>query len=313
METRIRQKIIVVVGPTASGKTALAIHLAKRFSGEVISADSRQIYRGMNIGTAKPKLVKKGKAFFSEGVRHYLMNVRDINQPFSAKDFKTLAERAIRDIAKRKKLPVIVGGTGLYVKTLVENLNLTATPPNPRLRRKLEKDLKTRGLPYLYSKLVELDAEAAYIVDPKNPRRVIRALEVAITNKKPLKQTRTKNKPRFDFLEIGIECPRDKLKKKIEDRVSAMVKSGLIGEVRYLIQKYGSSPEPLSAIGYREVIAMLEKKIPMEDAIRQMQTNTWRYAKKQIAWFRKDLRVNWIKNKKEAELLAKKFLTATAA
>ncbi len=301
-------KIVVIVGPTASGKTAFAIRLAKKLDGEVISADSRQVYRGMDIGTAKPKLVRKSGALFSESIRHHLMDICDINQPFTAKDFKTLAERAIRDISKRNKLPMVVGGTGLYIKALVENLNLTATPPNAGLRRKLESELKKYGPPRLYSKLVKLDPEAAYIVDSKNPRRVIRALEIALASKKPLAEVRSSGQSPFDILEIGINRPREELKRKIEKRVIEMIKTGLIAEAKKLVAAYPQKPEPFSAIGYREIIDYLENKIPLDEAVRQIQSSTWRYAKKQIAWFKKDPRVIWVSSQKQAKALVKNFL-----
>lgn len=303
-----KPKVVVIVGPTASGKTALAIHLAKKFNGEIISADSRQVYSGMDIGTAKPKLARRGKFLYSQNIRHHLMNIRKISQPFSAADFKNRAEKAVRDIAARGKLPIVVGGTGLYVKTLVESLNLAATPADLRLRRKFTRELKTDGLAHLFSKLIKLDPEAAYIIDPKNPRRVIRALEIALAGKKPLTKARTRRRPLFNFLELGIDVPREELKKKIEVRVRAMITGGLVDEVRELLRSHGKNSEPLSAIGYREVIDYLGGKISLDRAIRQIQTNTWRYAKKQIAWFKKDPRVRWIKTKPEAEGLVSAFI-----
>ncbi len=303
-----RGRVLVIVGPTASGKTALAIRLAKKFNGEVISADSRQIYRGMDIGTAKPRLIRRGAAIFSEGIRHHLLDIRNINQSFTAKDFKTLAERAIRGIIKREKLPIVVGGTGLYVKTLVENLNLADTPPNRKTRSRLEKELALKGPKSLYDQLVKLDPEAAYIVDPQNPRRVIRALEIALGGKSRASRAEAKRNPFFDFLEIGLEKPRAGLKRIIEKRALAMAERGLAREVKTLIARYGKDKEPLSAIGYREIILVLEGQATMEEALRKIQANTWRYAKKQIAWFKKDPKVHWVKTPAEAEKMAAKFL-----
>lgn len=305
----IKPKVIVIVGPTASGKSDLAISLAKKFHGEVISADSRQVYKGMDIGTAKPKLARRGNALFSQEIRHHLMDIKTINQPFNVQSFKTLAERAIRDIAKRNKLPIVVGGTCLYIKALVDNLTLTETPPNKKLRQRLKIEMKKKGLTALFEKLIKLDPEAAYIVDHQNPRRVIRALEIVLTQKKPLQELRGKREPFFETFQIGIDLLRPILKKRIEERVTKkMLKNGLIEEVKKLIEKYGKHHEPLSALGYREIINYLDGIITLEEAVHQNITGTWRYAKKQIAWFKKDPRVQWIKTKKEAEELAQSFL-----
>ncbi len=304
-----KPRIVVVVGPTASGKSELAIYLARRFNGEVISADSRQVYRGMDIGTAKPKLTRRKNKLYSQGIRHYLMNIKDINQSFSVKSFKILAERSIQDIARRGKIPFVAGGTGLYIKALVDNLTLTETPPNKTLRQNLEKELGTKGLSFLYKRLIKLDPEAAYIVDPKNPRRVIRALEIALTQRKPLKEARAKKIPFFDALQIGISREPLLLKKRIKERVvKEMMKNGLVEEVKKLVQKYGANHEPLSALGYREIIDYINGKITLEEAIRQNQSATWRYAKKQLAWFKKDTRICWIKTKREAEKLVGVFI-----
>ena len=306
-------KIVVIVGPTASGKSELAISIAKKFNGEIISADSRQVYRGMDIGTAKPKLIKKGRNFFFAGVRHHLVDVRSVDQTFTVKEFKDLAEKAAKGIIKRGKVPIVAGGTGLYIKALVDNLNFAKTRPDEKLRKKLGRELDKKGLGALYQRLVRADPEAAYIVDPQNPRRVIRALEIALTRKKPLKNARARNKPLFTALQIGIDRRPSALKRKIEKRAAVMIKSGLVGEVKKLIEKYPTAPEPLSAIGYREVIEYLEGKITRDEAIERMRSNTWRYAKKQTVWFRKDRRIHWVKTKKEAEFLVKEFMRLRGA
>ena len=307
-----KPKVTVIVGPTASGKSELAISIAKKFSGEIVSADSRQVYRGMDIGTAKPELVKKNGALFSRGVRHHLLDIRDINQTFTAKEFKDLAEKAIKEILNRGKLPIVVGGTGLYIKALTDNLNLATTPPNEKLRKKLQNELNRRGVTALYERLVCLDPEAAYIVDRKNPRRVIRALEIALTQKSSLEKLRTGGEVPFVFLQIGLRRSSEILKKKIERRAVAMVSAGLVKEVKNLVKKYSPDLEPLSAIGYREICEHLQGKIPLAEAVRKMQRNTWRYAKKQMAWFARNKRVRWVKKGKEAEALVRKFLARSS-
>lgn len=307
-----KPKVIVIVGPTASGKTDLAIRLAEKFNGEIISADSRQVYRGMDIGTAKPKLVKKG-GLFSKNIRHHLLDVRDINQPFTAKEFKNLAEKAIKEILGRGKLPIVVGGTGLYIKALTDNLNLAAIPPNEKLRKELEKELNKKGVGALYEKLIRLDPEAAYIVDQQNPRRVIRAMEIVLSRQGSLQKIRSEGEPSFDIIALGLYCSPNILKRKTERRVKAMIGAGLVKEVKKLIKKYSYDSEPLSAIGYREIYKYLQGKISLAEAVRKMQSNTWRYAKKQMIWFARDKRVRWIEKRKEAEKLVGKFLAAKEA
>lgn len=324
-----KPKIIVIVGPTASGKSALAIKLAKKFNGEIISADSRQIYRGMDIGTAKPPHSNiecggkptKNEEFYSNGVRHYLIDIKNPNENYTALEYKRDAIKAIRKILKKKKIPILVGGTGLYVKAVVDNLNIPKVAPNPKLRNKLEKEIEKYGLNFVFNKLIKLDPEAAYIVDPNNPRRIIRALEIAIKTKKPFSAQRKTGKPLFDFLEIGIKWPKNTLDGRINKRVDLMIKKRLTDEVKNLIKKYGKEQQSFDAIGYREVIDYLDKKTSLEEAMELMKKNTRNYAKRQMTWFRKDTRIHWInphtkkfgvgvKNEKEAEKLTKDFLSS---
>ena len=295
-------KLIVVVGPTASGKSALAIKIAKKFNGEIVSADSRQIYRGMNIGTAKP--TKKEII----AIPHHLIDIKNPNENYTVAEYKRDAIKTINKILKKKKLPILVGGTGLYIKAILDNLNIPEVAPDMKLRGKLEKKIKKYGLKYLFEKLIKIDPEAAYIVDQNNPRRIIRALEIAIKTKKQFSSQRKTGKPIFDFLEIGIEWPKNTLNERINKRVDLMIKEGLIGEVENLIKKYGQKHQSFDAIGYREIIEYLNKKSSLETAIDLIKNKTRRYAKRQITWFKKDKRINWIKNQKRVEKLVKKFL-----
>ncbi|MCX6721801.1 MAG: tRNA (adenosine(37)-N6)-dimethylallyltransferase MiaA [Candidatus Staskawiczbacteria bacterium] len=189
-------KLLVIVGPTASGKTALSIKLAKKLNGEIVSADSRQIYQGMDIGTAKPLDL--------EGIPHYLLDIKNPDQPYTVAEYKEDAIKIIKDMQKRGKLPIMVGGTGLYIKSVVENLDIPKIEADPALRQKIEKDIEKHGLDYVFKQLIKLDQEAAYIVDPKNPRRIIRALEITLLTKKPFSSQRKSGNPLFDVLEIGI-------------------------------------------------------------------------------------------------------------
>lgn len=286
-------KLIVVLGPTASGKTDLAIKLAKKYNGEIISADSRQIYCGMDIGTAKPLDL--------EGVPHWILDIKNPDQPYTVAEFKDDAIRIIKDIQKRNKLPILCGGTGLYIKAVVENLDIPKVEANPLLREKIEKEIQERGLNFVFEKLVKLDPEAAYIIDPKNPRRVIRALEITMATKKPYSDQRKSGKPIFDVLEIGIACEKNDLIKRTNKRIDIMIEDGLVEEVKNLINKYGAEQQAFDAIGYREVIEFLNNKTTLQQATEDMKKNTWHFAKRQMTWFKKDKKIHWIKNYQEAE------------
>ncbi len=295
-------KVVVIVGPTASGKTALSLKLSKKFSGEIISADSRQIYRGMDIGTAK---VSKEKM---NVIKHHLIDIKNPNQDYTVAEFKKDAIKAINKIITLDKLPIIVGGTGLYISSLVNNLEIPKIKENKKLRAKIEKEIKEKGLEYVFDKLIELDPEAAYIVDPLNPRRVVRALEVATISGKPYTLQRKVGKPLFEFLEIGIIQSPEILRQRISNRISQMIKDGLVDEVKSLVSKYGYQVKVFDAIDYREIIGYLKSEISLDQAIELMTKNTWHYGKRQITWFKKDKKIHWIKNQKEAENLVAKFI-----
>ncbi|OGE76197.1 MAG: tRNA (adenosine(37)-N6)-dimethylallyltransferase MiaA [Candidatus Doudnabacteria bacterium RIFCSPHIGHO2_02_FULL_48_21] len=289
-------KLVIITGPTAAGKTALSLKLAKKFTGEIISADSRQIYTQMDIGTAKA--TKKEL----KNVPHHLIDVRTPDKDYTLAQFKRDAIKTIKQIQKRGRVPFLVGGTALYINALVSNLEIPEVKPNKKLRKKLEK----LSLNELYKKLVSLDPEAAYIIDPKNPRRIIRALEITASGKL-YSQTRKKGPQLFDMLVLGINAPGAKLKRNIERRVDIQIKNGLVKEVKNLIKRYGKKPQAFDAIGYREVIAYLEKKITFKEAIAQIKKNTWYFAKRQNTWFRK-LPINWINNQGQAEKMLAKFI-----
>jgi len=295
------KKLIVILGPTASGKSELALKLAKELNAEIVSADSRQIYKGMDIGTAKP--VKKERKI----IKHYLIDIKKPNQLYTVWEYKRNAIGTINQIIKRDKVPFLVGGTGLYIKAIVDNLEIPKVKPDWKLRKSLELKIKTQGLKSLYDELIKIDPEAAYIVDSQNPRRIIRALEVAIKSKKPFSQQRKKGKSLFDVLEIGLNVSEGKLKEKIEKRVDKMVKMGLVKEVENLIEIYDKNLFTFDTIGYREIIDYLTKKISLAKAIEKIKKNTWHFAKRQMTWFKKDERIIWVKNQKEAEKLVKTF------
>lgn len=325
-------KIVVILGPTAAGKSDLSIKLAKKYNGEIVSADSRQIYREMNIGTAKPAAdlpnsyrIKSNKSriansvfgrnslkfvYHSSGIPHHLIDIKNPNEEYSAAEYKADCLKIIYEILKKKKLPILVGGTGLYIKAVIGNLKIPEVRADKNLRQKLEETLKEHGVEHLYNQLIKLDPEAAYIIDPKNPRRVIRALEITLLSNKPFSEQREKGGKLFDALEIGINIPNTRLRKKIERRVDLMMQNGLLEEVKNLIKQYPLDTPAFDAIGYRELIGYFKFKKSLKEAVEEIKENTWHYAKRQLTWFRADREIKWIKNTAEAERLLRRFVRA---
>lgn len=289
------QKLIVILGPTASGKSEIAVKLAKKFKGEIVSADSRQIYREMDIGTAKPKNTK--------GIAHYLIDKIKPNREYNAALYKKEAIKAVKSIQKRGKVPFLVGGTGLYIQAIVDNIQFPKVPANNKLREGLEK--KTiKNLFQIYKKL---DPEGAKLIDKANKRRLVRAIEVCKITGKPFWQQRKKEEPMFNILQIGIKLPKNLLRKNIEKRVEIMFRQGLEREAKYLIKKYGWIP-PLNTIGYQEWRYFFEDKINKEEVKKAIIRHTNKFARRQMTWFKKDKTIRWIKKKKEAEKLTRSFL-----
>lgn len=296
-------KIIVVVGPTASGKTALGLELAKKFDGEIINADSRQVYTGMNIGTAKIAR-GPGKEYIAEGVRHHLIDVVQPDDEFTLAHYKKMAVVAIDDIIKRGKLPIIVGGTGLYVWSIIDNLDIPAVAPDTVLRAKLEK----LNLPELIKLLKEADPLSAGNIDLKNPRRVLRALEVALSTDESFITKRKMLPPLYDVLQLGIIVERDELVKRVNDRVDRQIRDGLVDEVSGLSKKYAWNLPAMSGIGYRQIGLFLKGEMSLADAVEMIKRDTRRYAKRQITWFKRDKRIHWVKNFNDAETELKSFI-----
>ena len=283
--------VLAVVGPTASGKTWLGVELAKIYGGEVISADSMQIYKGMDIASAKPTEDEK------QGTPHHLMDFLDRDVSFSAADYVSLANEKIREILSRGKLPIIVGGTGLYIDSLLENVKFSEGGSDEAYRRELYDFAKEKGSEALHARLAELDPEAAEGIHPNNLVRVVRALEVChVTGRRfsDLKrESRTVESP-YDSLIIGLNFEdRQKLYDRIDLRVDEMVKAGLIEEARQLWQESGMKTAA-NAIGYKELIPYFEGKAELEDCIGIIKQETRRYAKRQLTWFRRNSRIQWI-------------------
>lgn len=310
-------KLIVILGPTASGKTKVAIELAKKFNGEIVCADSRTIYKWMDIGTAKPVNAKtqnkqKRGEYISEGIGHHLIDVVYPYEEFSLVDFKEKATKVINDIIKRGKVPFLVGGTGLYIDAIIKNLEIPSVAPDKKLRKKLEKE----GLENLIEKLKKLDPESAEKIG-NNKRKITRALEVCIKTGRKFSEIGKTGKPIFDALQIGITMSRPELYKRIDFRVEEMFKNGLIEEIKEIVEKLkkrGLSFKEIwelpsmSGIGYKQVGMYLREEIDSEEARRLVARDTRHYAKRQITWFKRDKAIKWIKNKKQAEKFIEKNL-----
>lgn len=282
-------KVIAIVGPTAVGKTALSIRLAQRMGGEVISGDSMQVYRHLNIGTAKVTPAEQS------GIAHHLIDIRDVDQRFSAADFQQLAGSAIKDISRRHRLPLVVGGTGFYVSALVQNLPLGGdhfSPGSSQLRRQLQAIADRGDKEQLWMRLHQVDPQAADKIPLNNVRRVIRALEVIQTTGHLFSQ-QPQRRPIADFLLIGLTTDRKVLYQRINDRVDQMVEQGLVDEARWLYSHGGPDYQAGKGIGYRELFPYFEGQRSLSAAIEQVKKDSRHYAKRQLTWFRNKLTVHW--------------------
>lgn len=279
--------VVTIFGPTASGKSAFAILLAKKINGEVIVADSRQIYRGMDIGTAK-NISDKDKNKKNDtlepikisGVNHYLINICDLNETFNVALFKKAAFLCIEKIVGEGKWPIVCGGTPLYISAITRNLNLAGTLPNKKLRETLEKTPTDK----LFEQYLKLDPEGAKNIDKRNKRRLVRAIEVCLTTGKPFWQQRTKKSVEYPLIKIYIKPDKERLKQNISLRVDEMLKAGLNNEAYLLIKKFGNV-EPLKTIGYQEFATQQKSNLSRKDLII---AHTWQFAKRQINWFDKE-------------------------
>jgi tRNA dimethylallyltransferase len=290
-------KLIIILGPTASGKTELSIKLAKDFNGEIVSADSRQIYRKMNIGTAKATLKE------IEKIPHHLINIIQLNESFNVAIFKELAIKKIKEIREKNKLPFLVGGTGLYIKSIVDNMNFPKVPPQKELRKKLE-EKEIKELFQIYKKL---DPEGSKNIQKDNKRRLIRAIEVSKITGKPFWKQRNRGEQKFNTLQLGIELSKEQIRERIEKRVKKMIKLGLEKEAKNLIKKYSWVP-PLQTIGYQEWKEYFEGKINKKEVKEKIIIHTNQFYKRQMTWFKKNKEINWIDNYKEAKKLIKEFI-----
>lgn len=284
------EKVIAVVGPTASGKTVLAIELAKRLTGEIVSCDSMQVYRGMEIGTAKPSASELAEA------PHHLIGVVDPETPFSVADYVPMAERAIEGILARHRVPILAGGTGLYARSLLQGVQFEENSRDEALRERLESKLASQGIAPLYEELVRLDPEAALKIHPNNKKRVLRALEYCIVTGEKFSLQSPVSAPRYDSLLLCIAYrDRQLLYDRINRRVDRMLESGLIEEARDFFSRFGtSSGTAAQAIGYKELLPYFTGEASLETAAEAIKRETRRYAKRQLTWFRREPGVTWI-------------------
>jgi tRNA dimethylallyltransferase len=294
-----KPKVIAVVGPTSSGKTALGIFLAQKLGGEVISADSRQVYKGLNLGTGK--VTKKEMA----GVPHHLLDVANPKRVFSASDFKKLGERALKTIHKNKKIPMLVGGTGLYADVLMGRMVLPEVAPNQALRKTLEKMSEAE----LY-KLLLKDPERAETIEPGNKRRLVRALEIAeAVGKSPAKPSAMQGQEKYEVLWLGLNPGLDVLKKKIAKRLRERFTAGMLTEAKRL-HAAGLSYKRMTELGleYRSMASYLQGKQTKEAMLAELDTAIANYAKRQLRWFKRNSNIVWVSGKQEALKLAKEFV-----
>ncbi|NPA90404.1 MAG: tRNA (adenosine(37)-N6)-dimethylallyltransferase MiaA [Chloroflexi bacterium] len=282
--------LIVLIGPTAVGKTDLSLQLAQRFDGEIVSADSRLLYRGMDIGTAKPTPEERAR------VPHHLIDITTPDRPLSLAEYLQLAHQAIQDIHARGKRPFLVGGTGQYIWALLEGWQTPHVPPDQAFRARLEEEAREKGVHVLYERLRRLDPDAAQRMDPNNLRRIIRALEVIEHTGKPFSQQQRKIPPPYRPLIIGLTRPRDELYRRVDERIERMIQAGLVDEVRRLLDAgYDPALPALSGIGYRQIIDYLQGRLTLEEAKHAMRKATRRFVRHQYNWFRPDdPRILWV-------------------
>ncbi len=290
--------ILVIAGPTASGKTALALEIARRIPIEIISADSRQVYKFLTIGTAKPALVQLKQ------VRHYFVDEILPEQHFNAGEFGIKGRAAIQEVVKQKKMPVVVGGTGLYIRSLVDGL-FSGPGKEDEIREELEARLESEGAESLLEELQRVDPDAAARMLPSNQRRIIRALEVYYATGKPISQHHDEQEKAqfFNTIFVGLQWDRKKLYERINLRVETMLAAGFLDEVKGLVSRgYDDRLKSLQTVGYKEAFAFLREEISYNQMVELMKQNTRRFAKRQLTWFRKNERIRWFEIKEEEEI-----------
>jgi len=284
--------VVVICGPTATGKTAAAIALAERLGGEVINADSMQVYCGMDVGTAKPTPAER------QGTEFHLLDLATPDQQLTVADWKQAAEDAIAAIAAKGRLPIVCGGTGLYLRALLDDWSLAATPASPQIRAELMGWVTRSGAPWLHEKLQEVDPVTAARLHPNDAIRIVRAMEVYLSTGTPIslfqEQDRNTRRPR-PAIRCGLTVPRPQLNARINARVDTMLKAGLVKEVQgLLLQGYSGELGPMKSLGYKEIVEYLHGELSYDAAVEEIKINTRRFAKRQQTWFRADRLIEWL-------------------
>jgi tRNA dimethylallyltransferase len=278
----MRPPVLVILGPTGVGKTDLAVQLAQTLTGEIVSADSRQVYRWMDIGTAKPTRAQQA------AVRHHLVNILEPDMSFSLADFCDRARAALDDLSRRGQLPFLVGGTGQYLAALLEGWKIPRVAPRPEIRDRLRQEAKERGTPILYQRLQEVDPTAAERILPGNLRRIIRALEVYEVTGKPFSEQQGRESPRYDFLVLGLTMERPALYRRVDQRAERMVQQGLIEEIQELCNRgYDWDLPAMSSLGYSQFRPYLEGTCSLEEALERLKYDTHAFIRHQYTWFRR--------------------------
>ena len=286
-----KNKVIVICGPTASGKTALSIELAKQINGEIVSCDSMQIYKDMNIGTAKPTLEEM------QGIKHYLIGYISPEERYSVSDYKTDAKKAIREIIGKGKMPIVVGGTGLYLDSLIYEIEYLDIKLDEEYRKQLEKEVEEKGLEELYERAKQIDAKAIEKISTNDKKRILRILEIYHATGKTKTQLEIESRKKeveYDYKVYALDWDRQKLYDRINKRVDMMIEQGLIEEVQQLLEKYNVFPTAMQGLGYKEVVDYLENKLTKEEMIEKIKMESRRYAKRQLTWFRKNKQTIWL-------------------
>lgn len=285
-----KAKVIVIGGPTASGKTSLSIELAKKINGQIVSADSMQIYKDMNIGTAKPDQEEM------QGIKHYLLDCISPEQRYSVADYKLQAKKAIQEILNDGKVPIIVGGTGLYIDSLIYEIEFQDIEIDLKYREELEKIVEEKGLEYVYQEACRIDPKAMEKISSNDQKRILRVLEIYKQTGKTKTELdeKSRKEPQYDYRVFAINMDRQVLYDRINRRVDIMLERGLVKEVEELCQKYNEFPTAMQGLGYKEVVEYINKEISYEEMVEKIKQESRRYAKRQLTWFRKNKQTIWL-------------------